>query len=248
MMEKKKTKKPPKPELSIIIPVYNEEESLPYLLERLYGVLPSIKKPTEIIFVDDGSNDSSLDVLRRLKKEKYSDIRIAVLDRNHGQSTAFAAGYSIAKGKIFATLDADLQNDPADIPSLLALLDQYDMACGWRKDRQDSLLRKISTRVSNPIRSYVLKDEFHDTACSMRVFRKECVQDLVMFNGTHRFLPTLVSEAGYRVGEKVVSHHHREHGEAKYNVRNRIFKTIADLFGVLWLQNRRIMYQIKKEE
>ena len=247
-MEKKKIKKPPQPELSIIIPVYNEEESLPYLMEKLHEVLPSIKMPTEIIFVDDGSNDASLDVLRRLKTEKHPDIRIAVLDKNHGQSAAFAAGFNIAKGKIYATLDADLQNDPADIPSLLALLDEYDMACGWRKDRQDSLLRKISTRVSNPIRSYVLNDEFHDTACSMRVFRKECVQDLVMFNGMHRFLPTLVSEAGYRVGERVVTHHHREHGEAKYNIRNRIFKTVADLFGVLWLQSRRISYQIKKEE
>ncbi len=248
VIRKREQQDPIKTTLSIIIPVYNEEDSLPFLVEKLLAVLKPLEMTAEMIFVDDGSTDSSREVLRQLKKKSDISLRIIVLEKNSGQSAAFAAGFKIAEGNIFATLDADLQNDPADIPLLLALLDQYDMACGWRKNRRDSWLRKISTRISNPIRSYVLKDPFHDTACSMRVFRKECVEGLVMFNGMHRFLPTLVRTAGYRVGEVVIRHHHRQYGQAKYNIRNRIFKTIADLFGVLWLQSRHLRYKIEREE
>ncbi len=248
MIDKNDQQSPLKPALSVIIPVYNEEESLPFLVEKLQAALSSLEMTAEMIFIDDGSTDSSLEVLRTLKKKSAISLRIVVLKKNSGQSAAFAAGFMVAEGSIFATLDADLQNDPADIPLLLAQLDQFDMACGWRKNRQDSWLRKISTRISNPIRSYVLKDPFHDTACSMRAFRKECVEGLVMFNGMHRFLPTLVRTSGYKVGEVVVRHHHRKYGQAKYNIRNRIFKTITDLFGVLWLQNRQLHHQIEREE
>ncbi len=236
------------PDLSVVIPVYNEQDSLPVLVEELTRVLDGLEMRSEVLFVDDGSVDSSPEILRRLKKERDPRIRILTLARNSGQSTAFVAGFRAARGGIFATLDADLQNDPADIPSFIASLRDYDMVCGWRKNRRDPWLRRFSTHVSNGFRRFVLKDGFHDTACSFRVFRRECVQGLVMFDGMHRFLPTLVKTAGYRVGEVVVNHRERRYGEAKYNIRNRLFKTLADLFGVFWLRKRWIRCRIKGEE
>ncbi len=235
-------------DLSIIVPVYNEEESLPPLVDKICTVIDSLDMDTEVILVDDGSTDSSLQVMRELKAKKCPVMRILVMSENRGQSTAFAAAFKEARGKVIATLDADLQNDPADIPSMVKMLDRYDMVCGWRKHRHDPWIRRISTRISNGFRNMVLKDGFHDTACSLRVFRRECVQGIITFNGFHRFLPTLVKYAGYRVGEIVVGHHHRIYGTAKYNIRNRLFKALTDLFGVLWLRSRWIHYRIMKEE
>ncbi len=232
----------------MVVPVYNEEASLPSLLDRLRAALDPLEMDREMIFVDDGSTDASLRILRDLKAEGHPEMRILAFARNAGQSAAFAAGFRAARGRIIATLDADLQNDPDDIPRLLASLDRYDLVCGWRKERRDPWLRKVSTRISNGFRRLVLRDGFHDTACSLRVFRRECVEDLPLFNGMHRFLPTLVKEAGFRVGEVPVRHHERLHGEAKYNIRNRLFKALVDLFGVLWLRSRWIRYRIENEE
>jgi len=235
-------------DLSVVIPVFNEEESLPHLVEKLAPVLDSLKLRSEVVFVDDGSSDSSLTILRKLKAQGRANLRILSLAARSGQSAACWAGFGAARGKIIATLDADLQNDPADLPLLIARLDQFDMVVGWRKRRQDPWLRKISTKISNGFRRFVLKDGFHDTGSSLRVLRRECLQELFPFNGMHRFLPTLVKQKGYRVGEVEVRHHERRFGVAKYGVRNRLFKALFDLFGVLWMRSRTIHYQIRSEE
>ena len=237
-----------RPALSVVIPVYNEEESLPPLVDSLCRVLDGLEMGVEVIFIDDGSTDSSLEVMKRLKAQRCPYMRILAFSRNAGQSAAFVAGFRASRGNLFATLDADLQNDPSDIPLLLKALNGYDLVCGWRRHRQDPWIRKFSTNISNGFRRFVLKDGFHDTACSMRVFSRECIEGLVWFNGMHRFLPTLVKTRGYRVGEVVVKHHKRKYGEAKYNIRNRLLKAFVDLFGVLWLRSRWIQYQIKSEE
>lgn len=234
-------------ELSVVIPVCNEEESLGPLMGQLGAVLDNLGLSSEILFIDDGSDDRSYEIMNELKAADER-IRIVRFAANAGQSAAFAAGFRSARGRVIATLDADLQNDPKDIPILLNGLESFDMVCGWRKDRRDPWLRKVSSRISNGFRRSVLNDGFHDTACSLRVFRRACVEGLVFFNGMHRFLPFLVKINGFRVGEVVVRHHHRCYGRAKYGLRNRLFKALVDLFGILWLRSRWIDYKIKSEE
>lgn len=235
------------PKVSVVIPVFNEEESLPPLVEELEAALGSLDAESEVIFVDDGSTDQSLEVLRQLQEQSGLHLRIVVMEDNCGQSGAFAAGFRAARGSVIATLDADLQNDPGDLPTLYRLLDRYDMVCGWRRQRRDPWIRRVSTRVSNAFRARVLQDGFHDTGCSLRVFRRECILNLPLFDGMHRFLPTLVQMAGFRVGEEVVNHRPRKFGVAKYNIRNRLFHALADLLGVLWLRRRTIGCRVRQE-
>lgn len=229
-------------ELSVIIPVYNEEKNLYPLYEKLKNVLVKLKKEYEIIFVDDGSKDKSLVVLKEIK-DKDSRIKIIRFKKNYGQSFALDVGFKNAKGEIVITLDADLQNDPQDIPLLLKELNSYDVVCGWRRKRYDPFLKKISSWLANSIRRFVLKDKFLDIGCTLRAYRRETLENIRLFNGLHRFLPILIEYNGFRVRQIEVRHHPRFSGKSKYKFYRRLLKPFIDLWVVLWMKKNWIRYE-----
>ena len=232
-------------EISAVIPVFNEEESLPILVPQVIQVLNQIGKRYEIVLVDDGSKDQSRRILQEMAA-RHPQIRILIFRENRGLSAALVAGIREARGTIIATLDADLQNDPADIPRLLEFLEQYDMATGWRQKREDPWLKRIASRVANSVRNRLSGEQIHDSACTLRVFRKECVEHLPVFNGMHRFLSTLVKMDGFRIIEVPVAHHPRRYGKSKYNIRNRMWRGLIDLLAVRWMKRRHITYKIEE--
>ena len=232
-------------EISAVVPVYNEEENLPLLIPKLVEVLSQINKWFEIILVDDGSTDESLKISKKMSA-RYSSLRILRLQENRGLSTALLAGMREARGEIIVTLDSDLQNDPEDIPRLLSYLDEYDMATGWRQKREDPWLRRISSKIANAVRNRLSGEAIKDSACTLRVFKKDCIRDIPVFNGMHRFLSTLVKMEGYRIIEVPVFHHPRKFGMAKYNIRNRMVRSFIDLLAVRWMKSRRIRYRIEE--
>lgn len=228
---------------SVVIPVYNERESLVPLAAGIRETLEPLGKGFEIIFVDDGSQDGSQEILRALHEE---DPRITYLrlDQNYGQSTALWAGLKEAAGQIIITMDGDLQNDPHDIPLLIGRLDQCDAATGWRYKRRDPWLKRISTKVANSVRDVVTMEQVRDTACGFKAFKRECLFAIVPFDGMHRFIPTLLRMKGFRVCEVPIPHHPRKHGKSKYNIRNRLLRGLVDMWGVRWLKKRRISYEV----
>jgi dolichol-phosphate mannosyltransferase len=232
--------------ISAVVPVYNEQDSLPILVPKLAEVLEGIGLSYEMIFVDDGSRDRSRDILREMAFQ-FPTLRLLGLKNNRGLSTALLAGMNEAHGDILITLDSDLQNDPEDIPRLLQHLDQYDMATGWRQRRDDPWLKKISSKIANAIRNRISGEAIHDSACTLRIFKKECIRTVPIFNGMHRFLSTLVKMEGYRVIEVPVTHHPRKYGKSKYNIRNRMFRSFVDLLAVRWMKKRRILYDIEEK-
>lgn len=232
-------------ELSVVVPVFNEEENLPILVPKLVQVLNPLGLTYEMIFVDDGSSDRSRKILKEMVS-RYPYLRVIGLKENRGLSTALLAGIRDARGETIVTLDSDLQNDPEDIPKLLSYLDRYDMATGWRQKRNDPWLRRISSTIANNIRNRLSGEQIHDSACTLRAFKRECIQEIPIFNGMHRFLSTLVKMNGYRVIEVPVLHHPRKYGKAKYNIRNRALRAFIDLLGVRWLKGRRIRYEIEE--
>jgi glycosyltransferase involved in cell wall biosynthesis len=232
-------------EISVVVPVFNEEENLPILFSRLVEVLNGLHQPFEMIFVDDGSSDGSRKVLKEMINQ-YPPLRLIGFKENRGLSTALLAGMREARGKKIVTLDSDLQNDPADIPKLLREMDHYDMATGWRQKREDPWLKKISSKIANAVRNRLSGERIHDSACTLRAFRRECLQDIWVFNGMHRFLSTLVKMEGYRIVEVPVSHHPRRFGKSKYNIRNRLWRSFIDLLVVRWMKHRRIRYEIEE--
>jgi dolichol-phosphate mannosyltransferase len=232
--------------ISAVVPVYNEQDSLPILVPKLAEVLEGIGLSYEMIFVDDGSRDRSRDILREMAFQ-FPTLRLLGLKNNRGLSTALLAGMNEAHGDILITLDSDLQNDPEDIPRLLQYLDQYDMATGWRQRRDDPWLKKISSKIANAIRNRISGEAIHDSACTLRIFKKECIRTVPIFNGMHRFLSTLVKMEGYRVIEVPVTHHPRKYGKSKYNIRNRMFRSFVDLLAVRWMKKRRILYDIEEK-
>ncbi|MCX7933842.1 MAG: glycosyltransferase family 2 protein [Planctomycetota bacterium] len=233
-------------DISVVIPVYNEEECLPCLEKELLAVLYSYSYPWEIIFVDDGSSDQTPFLLRKIA-EKEPRCRVLRFAKNCQQSAAFAAGFRAARGAITVTLDADLQNDPADIPLLLSYMAQYDCVCGWRKDRKDNWFRKIQSAIANRIRNWISGESIIDTGCSLKAFRTDLLQQIYLFKGAHRFLPTLMRMVGANVIEVPVNHRPRYAGKAKYGMWNRVFVATWDLFGVRWLKNRKLDYEIMDE-
>jgi len=233
------------PNISLVIPVYNEEESLPALFDEVREVLAGISGTCEIILIDDGSTDRSGAILRGLAEED-GRIKVVTFVKNCGQSAAFAAGFQIAQGQVVVTMDADLQNDPRDIPLLLDKIESYDLVCGWRATRQDPWIKKISSRIANRIRNWLSEENINDVGCSLKAFRRECLQSFPYFNGMHRFLPTLVKMGGYSVAEVKVNHRPRKHGETKYGIRNRALRGLMDLLAVRWMKRRRIAYEIKE--
>jgi glycosyltransferase involved in cell wall biosynthesis len=236
--------------LSVVVPVFNEQESLEVLDAEICAVLDPAGLPYEVLYVDDGSTDRSPEILRRLSA---GDPRRRVLrqTRNSGQSAAFAAGFRLARGAVVVTMDADLQNDPTDIPRLLAVLNATggpDVVCGVRRDRQDSWVRKLSSRIANGVRNRLTAESIADVGCSLKAYRVEFVRRVPMFTGMHRFLPTLLRLDGARVAEVDVHHRPRRFGVAKYGIGNRLFRALADLFAVRWMQKRWIDRRLTKEE
>ena len=231
--------------ISVVVPVYNEEENLPILIPQLLKVLEPLGKSCEMIFVDDGSIDGS----RRILKEMASgDPRIRVLGfkRNCGETAAGAAGLKEARGEIVITIDADLQNDPKDIPRMLEYLKEYDMVTGWRQKRDDSWVKRITSRIANRIRNRLSGEEIQDSGCTFRAYKRECLQDLKLYKGMHRFMPTLVKMEGFRVIEIPIAHHPRRFGVSKYTTWNRMWRAFVDLLAVRWMKSRHIRYEIEE--
>jgi glycosyltransferase involved in cell wall biosynthesis len=229
------------PYLSLVIPCYNEQENVPTLLERVGASLAQVSRPFEVILVDDGSTDDTPRLLRE-GMATYPWLRVVRMARNGGQSAAFEAGFEAARGQVIATIDADLQNDPEEIPRLLPLLDNYDMVTGWRKDRQDTGFRRWQSRQANRIRNWITEETVSDSASSLKIYKAHAVKGLKLFRGAHRFFPTLVKMRGYTVREEPVKHSPRFAGTAKYGFRNRAFVGLMDLFGVRWMKKRYLRY------
>ncbi|MGE5612352.1 MAG: glycosyltransferase family 2 protein [Bacillota bacterium] len=230
------------PYLSLVIPAYNEQESIPALLSRVASALAQLGRPFEVIIVDDGSTDNTPALLQEGLR-KYAFLRVLRLERNSGQSAAFDAGFKAARGEVIATIDADLQNDPEEIPRLLPMLKDYDMVTGWRQKRVDSQFRLIQTRVANWIRNWISDETIQDSASSLKVYKRQCLEGLQLYSGMHRFLPTLVKMRGYTVLETPVKHSPRFAGTAKYGLRNRALRALVDLLAVRWMKMRYIRYQ-----
>jgi len=232
-------------EMSVVVPVYDEQANLSMLIPKLVEVFDRLGSLYEMIFVDDGSSDGSRKLLKEMASQVPS-LRVVGLKQNRGLSTALLAGMREARGRIIVTLDSDLQNDPEDIPRLLEYLDRYDMATGWRQKREDPWLKRIASRIGNSVRNRLSGERINDSACTLRVFRRECLQDIPIFNGMHRFMSTLVKMRGYRIIEVPVTHHPRKYGESKYNIRNRMWRSFVDLLAVRWMKGRRIQYDIEE--
>jgi dolichol-phosphate mannosyltransferase len=230
--------------VSVVIPVYNEQDSLPHLTQGLSSVMNGLGKPYEIIFVNDASTDKSLHVLKKLDSQ-HAHLRIISFAQNCGQSAAFDAGFKLSRGDVVVTMDADLQYDPRDIPRLLEKLKYHDVVCGWRKDRKDPWLKLVSTKVANAIRNKLSEENIKDTGCSLKAFRKCFLAELKMYKGMHRFLPTLLKMQGAKVTEVEVKHLPRKHGRSKYNIRNRIFRSFLDLLVVIWMKKRNLNYKME---
>ena len=233
-------------DISIVVPVYNEEKNLPILIQKLMGVLDELGKSYEMIFVDDGSTDRSREIL---KKEAFLHPQIHMLGfrKNCGETAAGAAGLKEARGEVVITIDADLQNDPRDIPRMLEYLKDYDMVTGWRQKRDDSWVKRITSKIANVIRNRLSGEIIQDSGCTFRAYKQECLQNLRLFKGMHRFMPTLVKMEGFRVIEIPIAHHPREFGVSKYTTWNRMWQAFIDLLAVKWMKNRHIRYEIKEK-
>jgi glycosyltransferase involved in cell wall biosynthesis len=234
------------PELSVVLPAFNEEESLPQVWSEVSGVLDALGRSAEVIFVDDGSADATPDLVRSFRAAD-SRVRLVRLAANAGLSAALDAGFARARGRIVITLDSDLQNDPRDIPRMLDALEGYDAVTGWRQRRDDPWLKRISSRIANGVRNAVTRESVHDSACTLRVLRHGCLSCLPRFRGFHRFVPTLLRMAGCRVLELPVGHRARRFGVSHYGIRNRAFVAFEDLLAVRWMQDRRLRYDATEE-
>lgn len=238
------------PRVSIVIPVFDEEASIEPLHRELDAALAQIEGGVEIVFVDDGSRDASLARLRAVAA-KDPRVRVVELDGNQGQTAAFAAGFDAARGEILVTLDADLQNDPADIPRLLAHMEATgaDVVNGVRAERHDSLVRKLSSRIANAARNRVTHESVTDVGCSLRAMKAVHAKRVKLFRNMHRFLPTLLRlEGAEKIVEIPVAHRPRRHGVSKYGIGNRLWVGIADLYGVRWMQARHLRVRRKDDD
>jgi glycosyltransferase involved in cell wall biosynthesis len=224
------------PDVSAVVPIYNEVESLPQLIETIATTLTANQLSYEIICVDDGSKDGSAELLKQLARTR-SDLRAVLLRRNYGQTAAMAAGFNHARGRAIVTLDGDLQNDPADIPLLVAKLDEgYDLVSGWRKNRQDAkLTRLLPSKIANMLIGRVTGVQLHDYGCSMKAYRSELVSDMNLYGELHRFLPALAYIEGARIAEMPVRHHPRQYGRSKYGL-GRTFRVLMDLLTIFFLK------------
>jgi glycosyltransferase involved in cell wall biosynthesis len=241
------TRAEPPIEISVVVPAYNEAENLPEFLAELRAALDAAGRPAEILLVDDGSDDGTPALLaaERALDPRLRPLRLEV---RSGQSAALAAGLGRARGAVIVTLDADLQNDPADLPRVLAALDSADVVSGVRANRHDDWVRKLSSRIANATRRAVIGDRITDIGCSFKAYRREALEGLPMFVGVHRFLPALCVFRGARLAEVPLTHRPRRHGVSKYGVGNRLWRGINDLIGVSWLKSRLIRVRLREED
>lgn len=227
--------------ISVVVPLYNEEDNVDPLFNRIVAALDLMPgHDHECLLVNDGSTDGTAAAIDRLAEE---DVRFRAihLTENCGQSAALWAGMTRANGDYILSIDGDLQNDPADFPKIIELLSDYDCVCGYRVNRRDTWVRKISSRIANRVRNAILRDGLRDTGCGTKGFRRECLRYLIPFNGAHRFYGAILRNAGMRLTECPVQHHPRQHGVSKYGIGNRLGRGIYDLIGVAWLL-RRVVY------
>ncbi len=235
-------------DLSIVVPVYNEEENLPRLWPEIREALAPTGLQYEVIFVDDGSKDRSAEIARAFH-EQDPRVRLLRLKANAGETAATDAGFKAVRGRCVVVMDADLQNDPRDIPAMITHLDQWDAVTGWRVNRAagDSLVRRISSRVANRVRNAISDESIQDSGCTFRAFRRECLRDLVLYKGFHRFIPTLLKMRGFRVLEVPVNHRPRRFGESKYGIGNRALRAFVDLLVVRWMKKRLLRYEVAED-
>jgi len=236
------------PDLSVVFPVYNEEENIPILLGEIAKALDGRGWTYEIIAVDDGSTDRSLEVLRQ-QRETYPTLRVLTFARNSGQTAALDAAWRAATGTYVVSLDADLQNDPADIPKMMQTLQDrgVDMIIGVRVNRNDTWSRRMQSRIGNGVRNWITNDQITDTGCSLKLVKREAIDRVKLYTGMHRFLPTLVRMQGYKVAEMPVNHRARQFGVSKYGAMNRAFRGLADCLAVRWMGKRMLRYEVAEE-
>ena len=232
------------PDISIIIPLYNEVDNIEPLGYSIINAMQG--KNYEVVFVDDGSTDGSTQKLREWCAQR-TNFRTVHFKKNAGQTAAMDAGFRHAAGKYVVSMDADMQNDPADIPKLLEKLNTYDMVCGWRQKRNDPWIKRISSKVANYIRNKLSKEDIRDTGCSLKAYRRDCLDHIKLYNGMHRFLPTLFKMEGFTVTEIVVNHYPRKFGKSKYGISNRAFRAFVDLLAVRWMKKRKLNYEVDNE-
>ncbi|HEX4824972.1 MAG TPA: glycosyltransferase family 2 protein [Candidatus Polarisedimenticolaceae bacterium] len=235
------------PEVSVVAPVYNEIESLDAFVDELLGVMRPTGIPFEIVLVDDGSKDGSAEKIADLAR-RNPEVRGIHFKANRGQTAAFDAGFKNARGNVVVTIDADMQNDPNDIPKLLTALDGHDAAVGYRATRRDDAVRRLSSKIANGIRNRLSGDDIIDTGCSLKAFRASALAPIKLYTGMHRFLPTLVKIEGGTVVQVPVGHRPRLQGTSKYGVWNRVFRAFVDLLAVRWMKKRHLGYEIAKRE
>lgn len=227
-------------EVSVVVPLYNEEENISILQRELTDALTGLDY--EIIFVDDGSRDQTASRIVPGPR-----IRLLRFEKNAGQSAAIFAGLQAVRGEVAVLIDGDLQNDPADIPHLLAEISRgADLVCGYRARRKDTMVKRITSRVANSVRSRFTRDGVRDTGCTLKAMRRDCIEALVPFKGMHRFIPALVKGAGYRLIEIPINHRPRRFGQSKYGLGNRAVRATIDMFGVRWLLSRRLNYKVRQ--
>jgi dolichol-phosphate mannosyltransferase len=231
---------PASPAISVVVPLYNEEGNVAELQRQIEAALAT--RDYEIVLVDDASTDNTLENIPGGER-----VRVIQFEKNSGQSAAMHAGIHSARGDVRVTLDGDLQNDPADIPAMLTMLNLgWDLVCGYRQKRKDTAFKRLQSRIANAVRARFVGDGVRDTGCTLKAMRRDCREALLLFNGMHRFIPALIRNMGWRVTELPVNHRPRVSGVSKYGFGNRALRATMDMFGVRWLNSRRTQYRIKK--
>jgi dolichol-phosphate mannosyltransferase len=230
---------PENPALSVVVPLYNEEDNVAALQREVDEALSGMDY--ELVLVDDGSKDATVS-----RVEQGPRVRLLCFEKNAGQSAAMHAGIHAARGAVVVTMDGDLQNDPKDIPQLLKkLAEGYDLVCGYRASRKDTAFKRLQSRIANNVRRAFIGDGVRDTGCTLKAMKVECREALLPFNGMHRFIPALIANMGFKVTEVPVNHRPRTFGVSKYGFGNRALRATMDMFGVRWLNSRRVRYRVK---
>ncbi|MBT3293972.1 MAG: glycosyltransferase family 2 protein [Verrucomicrobia bacterium] len=231
--------------LSILIAVYNEQECLADVITELFTVLAGMDMASEVVAINDGSTDGSLDILNGLKGQ-YPTLRVLSLNPHSGQSAAFGVGFRRAKGDVLITIDADGQNDPADIPTLMGHMQACDACCGYRADRQDTFSRRLGGKLANGVRNALLGEDIIDTGCSLKAFKADFVRDVTMWDGMHRFLLSFVKMKGGVIKQIPVNHRRRQAGTSKYTNLGRLKTIVSDLRAVRWMQSRHRPFDVEE--